>query len=84
MSIRMSKETMDLRVPRASRFVQAQPSLVTRSGNPAIMGSYGGSMRIEPSLLPRTPSREGNVGWLVLGVALGAILIVVGILKAIF
>ncbi len=48
------------------------------------MAAYGGLMRIEPALTPSTLSRQGNVGWLVLGVAIGAILIIVGIFKAIF
>jgi hypothetical protein len=38
-------------------------------------------MRLERDL---TPARQGNVGWLVLGVVIGAVLIVVGIFKAIF
>ncbi len=38
-------------------------------------------MRIQRDL---TPSRQGNIGWLALGVAVGMILIIVGIFKAIF
>jgi hypothetical protein len=41
-------------------------------------------MRLERDLTSSTPARQGNVGWLVLGVVIGAVLIVVGILKAIF